>query len=119
MSTNELLLTIYQMNESRACLALKCKGKKTYKVVNIIDVLPFVGCLKQLSKAIDTGAEQDCKLHLRNADGHEPLLVSRFVKEIVAIELWFKEQIRFTWEGTAKEFRRVVDRMIAKLPSFF
>lgn len=119
MSTNELLLAIYPMKERRACLALKCKGKKPYKIFNIIDVLPFVGRLKQLSKAIDTGAEQECKLHLRIADGQEPLLVSRFVKEIVAIELWFKEQIRFTWKGTAKEFRMMVDRMIARLPSFF
>jgi hypothetical protein len=117
--SNELLLNIYLMNEKRVCLAFKSTDRM-YKVVNLREALPFVGCIKQLSLAIDTGARQKPYTYpLCCADGLERLLKCSFVQEVVALELWFKERLKFYWRGTAKEFRAAVDGMVLRLPKFF
>ena len=118
MRNNELLLGIYKMKDRQACLALKCAGK-LHKVFNLTEVLHFAGEMKLLSVAMDTGAAQNYAYPLRCADRPERLLICCFVQEVVKLELWFKAQLKFSWQGTAKEFRVAVDRMIAKLPRFF
>jgi hypothetical protein len=118
MSNNEVLLNIYRMKDKQGCLVFKSTGKP-YKIFNITEVLPFAGWMKQLSMAIDTGAGQDCKHHLFNADGLEHQLICKFVQEVVALELWVLERLKFSWKGTAKDFKAAVDRMISKLPRFF
>ncbi|MBB5440108.1 hypothetical protein HDC92_003806 [Pedobacter sp. AK017] len=118
MCNNELLLSIYKMKDRQACLVFKNTGKPC-KLFNLIEVLHFAGEMKLLSVAIDTGAAQNYPYCLRCADGLEHSLKCRFVQEVVALELWFKEQLRFSWQGTAKEFRVAVDRMLTKLPRFF
>lgn len=106
------------MEKKQVCLVFKCTGSP-FKICNLIEVLPFVGCLKQLSVAIDTGAAQIYPHLLQRANGLEYQLKCSFAQEVVALELRFREVLRFSWEGTAKEFRIAVDRMIAKLPPFF
>jgi hypothetical protein len=119
MSNNKLLLTVYKMEEKQACLAFKSTDK-LYKIYHLIDVLPFVGCMKQLSVAIDTGATQKPYAYrLCCADGLERQLKCSFAKEGIVLELWFKERLNFSWKGTAKEFRIAVDRLVLRLPKFF
>ncbi|MDR6785243.1 hypothetical protein ABIE26_003942 [Pedobacter africanus] len=119
MSNNKLLMMIYRMNDRQGCLMLQLQGKKPCKIIRILEPLYLVGWIKQLSVAIDTGADQDCTHQLKCEDGRERRLKCRFAKEIVALEFFFKQQLRFNWKGTAHEFRTAVDRMIAKLPRFF
>ncbi|MDR6784591.1 hypothetical protein ABIE26_003237 [Pedobacter africanus] len=114
-----LVMNIYRMNARRGCLLLIVKGKKPLKILDLLHPLPFVGWIKQLSMAIDTGADQNCKYDLECLDTAERVLKCRFAKEIVALELCFKQQPRMKWEGSAREFAAAVDRMIARLPKFF
>ncbi len=120
MCNNELLLTIYKMKDRQGCLVFQSAGK-LQRIFNLIEVLHFVGEMKLHSVAIDTGAEQRCSkpFPLRCADGLERILTCHFVQEIVALELKVKQRVKFSWQGTAKEFKAAVDRMIAKLPRFF
>ncbi|MBB5439497.1 hypothetical protein HDC92_003190 [Pedobacter sp. AK017] len=118
MGNNELLLSIYKMKDRQACLVFKSTGKPC-KLFNLIEVLHFAGEMKLLSAAMDTGAAQNYAYTLRSADGLERRLICCFVQEVVKLELWFKAQLKFSWQGTAKEFRAAVDRMLAKLPHFF
>jgi hypothetical protein len=117
--SNELLLNIYLMKEKQVCLVFKSMDR-LYKIASLREVLPFVGCMKQLSLAIDTGARQKPYTYpLYCADGLERLLKCSFVQEVVALELWFKERLKFYWQGTAKELRAAVDRMVLRLPKFY
>ncbi|MNY51319.1 hypothetical protein D3C86_1868950 [compost metagenome] len=110
---------IYRMDNLQGCLMLQLQGKKPCKILRILEPLTFAGWIKQLSVAIDTGADQDCGHDFICEDGRERRLKCRFVQEIVALEFFFKQQLRFNWRGTAHEFRTAVDRMIATLPKFF
>jgi hypothetical protein len=119
MSNNKLLLTVYKMEEKQVCLAFKSTDK-LYKIYHFMEVLPFAGCMKQLSVAMDTGASQKLYVYrLCCADGLEYGLQCSFEKGVVVLELWFKEQVKFNWRGTAKEFRVAVDRMVLRLPLYF
>ena len=80
-------MNIYRMNNRRGCLVMVVKGKPL-KILNITEPLHFVGWMKQLSMAIDTGADQDCKHDLVCEDGKERLLKCRFAMEVVKLELW-------------------------------
>lgn len=113
-----LVMNIYRMNDRRGCLVMVVKGKPL-KILNITEPLHFVGWMKQLSKAIDTGADQNCKYHLKCLDTAERVLKCRFVQAMVGLDLCFKQQARMKWEGSAREFAAAVDRMIARLPKFY
>ncbi len=106
------------MKDRQGCLVFQSAGK-LQRIFNLIEVLPFVGWLKHLSHAIDTGAKQNDAHAIRCADGLERILTCKFIQDVVALELKVKQQVKFSWQGTAKEFRAAVDRMIAKLPRFF
>jgi hypothetical protein len=95
------------------------KGKKPLKILNVLEPLYFVGWIKQLSIAIGTGAEQRCDYKLRCADGTERVLKCSFAREVVALKICFKQQLRLSWEGSARDFGSAIDRMIAKMPRFF
>ena len=119
MRNNDLLLRIYKMKDRQACLVFQSAGK-LQRIFNMIAVLHFVGWLKQLSLAIDTGAEQKGEAYtLSCSDGLDRLLTCIFVQEVVALELKVKQKVKFSWQGTAKEFKASVDGMIWRLPRFF
>ena len=119
MRNNELLLRIYKMKNKQGCLVFQSAGK-LQRIFNLIAVLHFVGWLKQLSLAIDTGAEQKGDPYfLSCSDGLDHLLTCIFVQEVVALELKVKQKVKFSWKGSAKEFKAAVDWMIWKLPRFF
>nr|WP_121272155.1 hypothetical protein [Pedobacter schmidteae] len=120
-----LLLDLYLMKNREVSLVLK-SGYTSARIERFCNALQFVGRMKQLSKAIDTGANQDCAYELRNFKGLEWILACRFAKGVVALELWFEQlgfceklEMPFDWKGSAQEFRDAVDRMIRRLPKFF
>lgn len=113
-----MLLNNYLMEKRQGCLVLKGAGKP-YKILKVLDPLGFVGWIKHLSVAIDTGATQNCEYGLCAADRLSRLLKCRFSAEIVSLELWVLKKLKFNWQGTAREFRDAVDRMISRLPNFF
>lgn len=119
MRKDDFLLNIYRMNDNLGCLVVMVKGTKPLKILNLKEPLHFVGWLKQLSMAIDTGADQHCKYELKSPHGEERLLSCRFEKQLVAIEISFKQQPRIKWEGSARDFAAAVDRMIVRLPGFY
>lgn len=119
MRKDELVINIYRVNDKQGCLVVIVKGKKPFKILNVIDPLHFVGWIKQLSVAIDTGAEQGCDYKLKCANGTERVLKCSFAKQVVALEFSFKGQSRLRWKGSARDFGAAVDRMIAQLPKFF
>jgi hypothetical protein len=82
------------------------------RINNLCNPLRFIGQMKQLSMAIDSGASQNCSYRLETDKGLVWELGCRFVQEMVSLELW---ATGFSWEGTAKEFGKSVNRMIEKM----
>ena len=119
MRKADLVLNIYRINDRRGCLVAVTKGKKPLKILNIPEPLHFVGWMKQLSMAVNTGAEQNCKYDLNEIGYAERQLKCRFAGGVVSLEIWFKHLVRLQWKGTAYEFADAVNWMIARLPKFF
>lgn len=121
MRKHLLLLNLYLMKNNLGSLVFK-NGDISARIERLCDTLQFAGKMKQLSMAIETGANQDCAYQLVNAKGSEWVLACRFTKGIVALELWFQqlgfnERVAspFNWQGTMVEFRDAVNRMIDKM----
>jgi hypothetical protein len=121
MSKHLLLLNLYLMKHNLGSLVFKCGGVSA-RIDKLCDALQFVGRMKQLSMAIDSGADQDCAYRLNNLKGLAWILYCRFAKGIVALELWLEKLgfneglvVPFEWRGSVEGFRHAVNRMIEKM----
>ncbi len=118
MNNGDLLLRIYKTGRHEACLHLRAR-RECFKITGLIGVLPFVGQLKQLAKAIDSGAAQQCTLSLHTTKGAEHALGICFSGDTLSVELLFAGQSRFCLQLSARAFIASVEGMLAKLPKFF
>jgi hypothetical protein len=116
MSKN-LQLNIYLMRSSRACMVFKRNGI-LYRINNLADPLALVANLAQLSKAIDSGAEQRCFLALFDRKGKHWVLGCTFLNGIVALTVWLNSQnaigelyVQFNWGGMAADFGMAVNEL--------
>ncbi|MDR6786497.1 hypothetical protein ABIE26_005316 [Pedobacter africanus] len=121
---NTLLLELFFNRQNYGKLVFKAAGQ-ILRLDKLSNVLPFVASLHQLSKAIDTGAHQDCGYELKAVNGTEWLLDCKFARGIVDLQLWFHKlgfnerlETLFDWRGTAAEFGDAVKRLIERLPKY-
>jgi hypothetical protein len=122
--TNHLLLQMHMNIDNQGSLVLKRSGMSA-RINDLLAPLTFVANMKQLSLAVDTGARQNCAYEIKNTKGLEWVLACRFAKGIVALELWFQKfgfnehlETLFSWEGTAKEFGKSVNKLVERLPVY-
>ena len=111
---HNLKLDIYFNGGNQGMLTLK-HGHLFNRLNRLCNGLAFVANMKQLSMAIDTGANQNCLYRLKNTKGLEWVLSCKFIKEVVSLEVWKTD---FSWQGTAIEFGKAVSRMIERMPKY-
>ncbi len=116
MSKN-LQLNIYLMRSSRACMVFKRNGI-LYRINNLTEPLALVANLVQLSKAIDSGAEQRCFLSLFDHKEKHWVLGCTFLNGIVALDVWLNSRnaigelyAQFNWNGIAADFAKAVNEL--------
>lgn len=121
---DKLLLEMHLLPGNQGTLVMKNSGKAIW-LKKLSDALSFVGNMKQLERAIYSGANQDCRYELRNDLGLEWILACRFEKGLVGLELWFQKfgfneplETLFDWQGSVIEFRSAVNRFIGRLPRY-
>lgn len=79
-----------------------------YRINNLTEPLALVANLAQLSKAIDSGAEQECLLDLFDKKRKHWVLECTFFNGIVALNVWLNT-VRFFWDGSVADFRNAVN----------
>lgn len=121
---NKLLLELHLNAKNSAKLVFK-SARQFLRLKKLDNAMPLVANLHQLSKAIAVGATQDCGYELKDINGKEWLLECRFKKGIVDLQLWLQNltlndrlENLFDWRGTAHEFVRAVNGMIARMPKY-
>lgn len=124
MNDNRLTLGINFKPNNKGTFTLGVDGI-TNNIKGIVNVLRLVGNLKQLSKAIDTGAPQDCGYEIEDVNGMEYLFACKVKEGIVELNLWFQgfgfsEQAEcwFDWKGTKAQFAAAVEEMIVKAGAY-
>lgn len=120
MNDNRLTLGINFKSNNRGTFTLGV-GEKVHNIKGIVNILRLVGNLKQLEKAIETGASQDCGYEIQDVHGMEYLLNCKACNGVVELRLWFQgfgfsEQADcwFDWKGGKEQFKAAVNEMIEK-----
>lgn len=116
MSTT-LHLSMYAKRGKRASLVLKRNGLM-YRVNNLLSPLAFMANMVQLAKAIESGARQDCCLHLYDHRKTHWVLDCLFQTITVCLSLWLdngqetdRSISRFYWEGSPADFNTAVSSL--------
>lgn len=121
MNNNKITLNIHLIPGNKGSLVFYKEGKgggsASLRMNRLCGALDFVGSMKQLQMAIETGAEQHCFYPMRNDTGREWFLYCRASGGQISIAVCSVPEGNpvFEWEGEVQSFRNAVNRMIANM----